>query len=63
MVKKRKEPEPKSEWVDPDDAPELTDEWFRKAHLYHGNVLISRGEGATREDRAVEQARVKDKKD
>ena len=63
MVKKRKEPEPKSEWVDPDDAPELTEEWFRKAHVYHGNVLISRGEGATREDRAVEQARAKDKKD
>lgn len=30
-------------WVDPDDAPELTDEWFAKADLYEGKTLIRRG--------------------
>jgi len=30
-------------WVDPDDAPELTDEWFETADVYHGEKLISRG--------------------
>lgn len=30
-------------WIDPDDAPELTDEWFEKADLYHGEKLIRRG--------------------
>jgi uncharacterized protein (DUF4415 family) len=32
-----------SKWVDPDDAPELTKEWFERADLYHGDVLIRRG--------------------
>ena len=35
----------KNEWIDPDDAPELTDEWFDKADLYHGDTLIRRGRG------------------
>lgn len=30
-------------WVDPDDAPELTDEWFETADVYDGEKLISRG--------------------
>jgi uncharacterized protein (DUF4415 family) len=30
-------------WVDPDDAPELTREWFETADLYHGDKLIRRG--------------------
>ena len=30
-------------WVDPDDAPELTDEFFRRADLYEGTRLIRRG--------------------
>jgi uncharacterized protein (DUF4415 family) len=29
--------------VDPDDAPELTDEWFDKADLKIGDKLIRRG--------------------
>jgi uncharacterized protein (DUF4415 family) len=33
----------KTEWVDPDDAPELTDEWFETADVYDGEKLISRG--------------------
>lgn len=33
----------KSTWIDPDDVPELTDEWFQKADLYDGEKLIRRG--------------------
>ena len=33
----------KSSWIDPDDAPELTKDWFDKADVYHGEKLISRG--------------------
>lgn len=32
-----------TEWIDPDDAPEWTDEMFDRADLYHGDVLIRRG--------------------
>jgi uncharacterized protein (DUF4415 family) len=31
------------EWVDPDDAPELTDEWFDTAGYYEGDKLVRRG--------------------
>lgn len=30
-------------FVDPDDAPELTREWFETADLYRGGKLIRRG--------------------
>ena len=30
-------------WVDPDDAPELTDEYFRRADVYEGDRLVRRG--------------------
>jgi uncharacterized protein (DUF4415 family) len=33
----------KPDWIDPDDAPELTDEWFDKADLYHGEKIVRRG--------------------
>ena len=29
--------------VDPDDAPELTDEWFQKADLMIGDKVIRKG--------------------
>ena len=32
-----------SAWIDPDDAPELTDEWFDKADFMIGDVVIRRG--------------------
>jgi len=35
----------KEVWIDPDDAPELTDEWFQNAHLYNGGKLIRKGKG------------------
>jgi len=33
----------KAEWIDPDDAPELTDAWFEKADFYIGDRLIRLG--------------------
>lgn len=39
-------------WVDPDDAPELTDEWFDKANFKVGEKVIRRGgrpRGSTKE--------------
>lgn len=30
-------------WVDPDDAPELTDEYFERADVYVGTKLVRRG--------------------
>ncbi len=33
----------KSEWVAPDDAPEITKEWLERADYYEGGKLIRRG--------------------
>ena len=30
-------------WRDPDDAPEITQEWVERANLYHGRKLVRRG--------------------
>jgi uncharacterized protein (DUF4415 family) len=30
-------------WVDPDDAPELTDEWFERADFHISGKLIRKG--------------------
>jgi uncharacterized protein (DUF4415 family) len=30
-------------WADPDDAPELTKEWFRQADIHEGGRLVRRG--------------------
>ena len=30
-------------WIDPDDAPELTDEFFRQADEFDGSRLVRRG--------------------
>ncbi len=30
-------------WVDPDDAPELTDDYFERADVYRGDELVRRG--------------------
>lgn len=39
-AKKRSTP---ATWVDPDDAPELTAEFFKSADLYQGEKLKARG--------------------
>ena len=36
----------KNTWVDPDDAPELTDAWFEKADLHKGTKFVRRGRPA-----------------
>lgn len=33
----------KKKWTDPDDAPELTREFFRTADVYEGKKLVRRG--------------------
>ena len=32
-----------TDWVDPDDAPELDDEWFDKADFLIGRELVRKG--------------------
>jgi len=32
-------------WVDPDDAPELTDAHFEHAHIYVGDTVVRRARG------------------
>jgi uncharacterized protein (DUF4415 family) len=32
-----------TDWVDPDDAPELTEEFFERADEFVGGVLVRRG--------------------
>jgi len=34
-------------WVDPDDAPELTDEFFEQGEWKVGDRIVSRSEGET----------------
>ena len=34
---------PDTVWVDPDDAPELNDEFFERADEYLGESLVKRG--------------------
>ncbi|HXZ14770.1 MAG TPA: BrnA antitoxin family protein [Roseiarcus sp.] len=39
-----KKPGPASGWVDPDDAPILSREWFvERADLHHGDKIVRRG--------------------
>ncbi|MET0181144.1 MAG: BrnA antitoxin family protein [Novosphingobium sp.] len=39
----QQEPAP---WVDPDDAPEWTEDHFRRAAIYHGDTLIRPANGS-----------------
>ncbi len=47
-----KKPGVESEWVDPEDAPHLTKEWFERADFDHRVKTVRRGE--------VESARSKE---
>ena len=38
-----KKPGIESKWVDPDDAPHLTKEWFGRADRCHGDKIVRRG--------------------
>lgn len=42
-------------WVDPDDAPELTEEMLDRADFYVGDKLIKRGRGRPRIEKPKEQ--------
>jgi uncharacterized protein (DUF4415 family) len=39
-AKSKPSPQP---WVDPDDAPEITEAWVQQADLYAGRQLVRRG--------------------
>ena len=43
MTANRKDGE--SEWIDPDDAPEWTDEMFERAAIWHGDQPIRPAQG------------------
>lgn len=36
---------PACEWTDPDDAPELTEEFFADAEVFQGDAFVRRGRG------------------
>ncbi len=38
-----KKPSGGKNWVDPDDAPPLTRDYFREADVYEGETLVRRG--------------------
>lgn len=43
-MKKKSLPE-KQSWIDPDDAPEWTEDMFRRAAIWHGDKLIRPPQG------------------
>lgn len=49
----------KSTWTDPDDAPELTDEFFKQAEVFHGDTFVRRGRGRPKLPTAKEQISVR----
>jgi uncharacterized protein (DUF4415 family) len=48
-----------AEWVDPDDAPELTDAFFDAAEVFHGDTFVRRGPGRPKSDAPKEQISVR----
>ena len=50
---------PATDWTDPDDAPELTEEFFAKAEVYHGDTFVRRGRGRPATGNAKEQVSVR----
>lgn len=40
---KKNSVEPSPTWTDPDDAPEITEEWVASADLFDGEKLVRRG--------------------
>lgn len=49
----------KSAWTDPDDAPELTDEFFKQAEVFHGDTFVRRGPGRPKLPTVKEQISVR----
>ena len=48
-----------STWVDPDDAPELTDEFFKDTEVFHGNTFVRRSRGRPKTATTKEQVTVR----
>lgn len=46
-------------WIDPDDAPELTDEFFERADEYRGGTLVKRGRGRPKSDAPKEPVKLR----
>ena len=47
------------EWIDPDDAPELTETLFDEAEVFHGDVFVRCGPGRPKSDAVKEQISVR----
>ncbi len=47
----------KQPWVDPDDAAELTREWFERAAIYRGGALIRPGKPIADPERIIRLGR------
>lgn len=48
-----------AEWIDPDDAPELTAEMLDQAEVFHGDTFIRRGRGRPKAAVTKEQVTVR----
>jgi uncharacterized protein (DUF4415 family) len=55
----RNRPDGSPEWTDPDDAPELTAEFFADAELFEGDRFIRRGRGRPKSGTVKEQISVR----
>ncbi len=54
-----KKPAGASTWVDPDDAPALTDEFFAHAEIRDGDRVVRRGRGRPRLPDAKRQVTIR----
>ena len=55
----RKKPAGAGTWVDPDDAPELTEEFFAEAEIRRGEEVVRRGPGRPRSPAAKRQVTIR----
>ena len=54
----RKSSAPATAWVDPDDAPEMTDAMFDRAEIRNAGVLVRRGRPALERPKRMMSLRV-----
>jgi uncharacterized protein (DUF4415 family) len=54
-----KKPDGFPDWVDPDDAPKLTDELLADAEVFEGDKFVRRARGRPKSDTAKEQISVR----
>jgi uncharacterized protein (DUF4415 family) len=48
-----------AEWVDPDDAPPITDAFFDEAEVFDGDRFVRRGPGRPRVESPKEQINIR----